>query len=64
MNLRLHKNATTTPARRTDIQSSSLPVAALAAELGATEDTIRRWKGRDSVEDLSHTALRAACMWM
>jgi transposase InsO family protein len=56
MNIRLHKNATTTPARRAYIQSSPLSVAALAAELGVSEDTIRRWKGRDTVEDGSHTA--------
>ncbi len=58
MNIRLHKNATTTPARRAYIQSSPLSVAMLAAELGVTEDTIRRWKDRDSVEDRSHTAHR------
>ena len=58
MNIRLHKNATTTPARRLYIQTSPLSVAMLAAELGVTEDTIRRWKGRDSVDDRSHTAHR------
>ncbi len=58
MNIRLHKNATTTPARRAYIQSSPLSVAALAAELGVSEDTIRRWKYRDTVEDRSHTAHR------
>ena len=56
MNIRLHKNATTTPARRAYIQSSPLTVAELAVELGVTEVTIRRWKGRDSAEDRSHTA--------
>ena len=58
MNIRLHKNATTTPARRRYIQSSPLSVAKLAAELGVSEDTIRRWRGRDSVEDRPHTAHR------
>lgn len=58
MNIRLHKNATTTPARRTYIQESDKPVAALSLELGVSEDTIRRWKGRDTVEDRSHTAHR------
>jgi len=58
MNIRLHKNATTTPARRVYIQESGKPVAALAVELGVSEDTVRRWKGRDSVEDRSHTAHR------
>ena len=56
MNIRLHKNATTTPVRRAYIQSSPLSVAALATELGVCEDTIRRWKGRTTVEDRSHTA--------
>jgi transposase-like protein len=58
MNVRLHKNATTTPAQRAYIQSSRMEVAALAAELGVTEDTIRRWKSRDSVEDRPHTPHR------
>lgn len=58
MNIRLHKNATTTPARRAYIQSSPLSVAALAVELGVSEDTIRRWKKRDTVEDRPHTAHR------
>ncbi|WP_424859328.1 IS481 family transposase [Tepidimonas sp. HKU77] len=58
MIIRLHKNATTTPATRAYIQSSSLSVAALAAELGVSEDTIRRWKRRDFVEDRPHTAHR------
>ncbi len=58
MNIRLHKNATTTPARRTYIQASSKPVRELAQELGVSEDTIRRWKKRDTVEDRSHTAHR------
>ena len=43
MMVRLHKNATTTPATRRYIQSSNLPVRRLARELGVSEDTIRRW---------------------
>lgn len=58
MNIRLHKNPTTTPARRAYIQCSTEPVAVLARELGVSEDTIRRWRGRDSVEDRSHSAQR------
>jgi len=57
MNLRLHKNATT-PIRRAYIQSSTLPVAALARELSVTEETIRHWKGLKSVEDASHAPHR------
>jgi len=37
MNIRLHKNATTTPARRRYIQTSPLSVARLAAKLGVLE---------------------------
>lgn len=58
MNIRLHKNATTTPARRAEIQSSTLSVAALAAQHGVSEDTIRRWIKRDTVFDRSHTPHR------
>ena len=58
MNIILHKNATTTPARRAYIQTSGKPVSDLANELGVSEDTIRRWKGRDTVTDRSHTPHR------
>jgi len=40
MNIRLHKNATTTPARRFHIQSLPLSVAKLAAKLGVSEDMV------------------------
>lgn len=40
--IRLHMNATTTPASRAYIPASPLSVAALAEELGVGEDTIRR----------------------
>ncbi|WP_435106562.1 helix-turn-helix domain-containing protein, partial [Arhodomonas sp. AD133] len=49
MNIRLHKNATTTPARRAEIQRSDKPVRELAREFGVSEDTIRRWKRRETV---------------
>ena len=60
MQLRLHANATTTPKERGYIQASSLPVAMLAAELGVSETTIRRWKTRTTVHDGSHTPQRLA----
>ncbi len=53
MELRLHKNAKTTPATRAYIQKSSKSVAALAAELGLSEVTVRRWRSRQTVEDRS-----------
>ena len=58
MEIRLHKNATTTPARRAAIQASDKPVRELAREFGVSEDTIRRWRERETTEDRSHTAHR------
>ena len=58
MEVRLHKNATTTPARRAAIQASNKSVRELAREFGVSEDTIRRWRKRTSTEDRSHTAHR------
>lgn len=58
MELRLHANATTTPRTRAYIQSSQLPVAVLAEELGVSETTIRRWRGRADVADRSHVPIR------
>src|SRR4051812_6642837 len=54
MDLALHANATTTPRTRAYIQRSKKPVAELAVELGVSETTIRRWRGRTSVGDHSH----------
>ena len=58
MNIRLHANAITTPKIRQYIQASHQPVPQLADELGVSEDTIRRWRGRDGVADGSHTPHR------
>lgn len=60
MELILHANATTTPRTRSYIQRCRKPVAALAAELGVSETTIRRWRGRSTVADRSHTPRRLA----
>src|ERR1700675_2534642 len=54
MELALHANATTTPRTRAYIQRSKKPVAELMAELGVSETTIRRWRGRTTVGDRSH----------
>jgi transposase len=54
MRVELHANATTTPRTRAYIQHSTASVADLAAELGVSERTIRRWRGRDQVTDRSH----------
>jgi transposase len=55
MELSLHANATTTPKVRAYIQHSKRPVAELASELGVSETTIYRWRGRTTVTDRSHT---------
>jgi transposase InsO family protein len=60
MELNLHANATTTPKVRSLIQRSKKPVARLAAELGVSETTIRRWRDRTTVADRSHTPKRLA----
>ena len=54
MELNLHANATTTPKTRAYIQRSKKTVAEQAAELGVNETTIRRWRGRNTVQDHSH----------
>lgn len=54
MKLSLHANATTTPRTRAYIQASTASVAALARELGVSETTIRRWRGRATQHDGSH----------
>ncbi len=56
MIIALHKNAATTPAIRQKISHSKEPVAVLAARYAVSEDTVRRWRERDSFEDRSHTA--------
>jgi transposase len=54
MDVRLHANATTTPRTRAYIQASTASVAELARELGTSETTVRRWRGRDTQLDRSH----------
>jgi hypothetical protein len=55
MELNLHANATTTPKTRAYIQRSKKPVAELVVELGVSETAVRRWRGRTTVIDRSHT---------
>lgn len=54
MRVELHANATTTPRTRAYIQQSTASVADLVAELGVSERTVRRWRGRSEVTDRSH----------
>ena len=54
MQIKLHANASTTPKIRLYIKQSSLPVSKLAKELGIAENTVRKWRARESFEDRSH----------
>ena len=58
MLVRLHSQATTTPKVRADIQASDEPAWVLARRHGTTEQTVYKWRHRDSVEDRSHTPHR------
>jgi hypothetical protein len=58
MMITLHKNATTTPAVRAQIQQSSGTDSEVAAQFSISRTTVQRWKHRDSVADRSHTPHR------
>ena len=57
MDIKLHKQATTTPKTRAEIQSApaSISDSELARRYGVTDVTVRRWRDRDAVYDRSHT---------
>ena len=55
MFVRLHSQATTTPKIRAAIQASIEPAWVLAERHGTTEQTVWKWRKRDSVQDRSHT---------
>ena len=50
-----HKTATTPPGIRQRLSGSSEPAAVLAIRSGVSEETARKGKRRDSVQDLSAT---------
>jgi len=52
-----HVNATTTEQMRAFIQESQMSVAQLSKVLNVSETTVRKWKQRKSVEDISSKAL-------
>lgn len=54
MTQQLHVNATTTPEMRAFIRASDMSVAALSRLLNISEATVRKWKTRDSLDDVSH----------
>ncbi|RXZ42061.1 IS481 family transposase [Crenobacter cavernae] len=58
MIVRLHKQARTTPAIRAEIQAATGTNVELAARYNVSVSTIAKWRGRQSVEDRSHTAHR------
>jgi transposase-like protein len=58
MELRLHKNARTTPAVRAEIAASTEGVSALARRYGVGRGTIYKWKRRARTLDRPHTAHR------
>ena len=58
MLISLHKQATTTPKIRAAIQASTEPAWMVAERYGISEQTVWKWRKRDSVHDRSHTAHR------
>lgn len=58
MLISLHKPATTTPKIRAAIQASNEPAWMVAERYGISEQTVWKWRKRDSVHDRSHTAHR------
>ena len=58
MLISLHKQATTTPKIRAAIQASADPAWMVAERYGISEQTVWKWRKRDSVHDLSHTPHR------
>ncbi|NDY94102.1 IS481 family transposase, partial [Ideonella livida] len=58
MLIKLHKNATTTPATREAIQKATGSDYEVARQFGVSRDTVRKWRKRDTVQDGSHTAHR------
>ncbi|MEW6102882.1 MAG: IS481 family transposase, partial [bacterium] len=53
MQIKLHKNATTTLAIRRVIKESPLSAYALAKKYGLSQTTIHRWKNAPNLEDKS-----------
>lgn len=58
MLISLHKQATTTPKIRAAIQASTEPAWIVAERYGISQQTVWKWRKRESVQDRSHTAHR------
>jgi len=54
MLIHLYKQARTTPEVRAAIQASTETAPVRAERFGVTEQTVYKWRHRDSVEDRSH----------
>jgi len=50
----LHGSARTTPKTRRELQNSQKSVKELALEYNIRENTVRKWRSRESVTDMSH----------
>jgi hypothetical protein len=55
MLIHLHKQATTTPKVRAAIQASDEPASVLADRFVTTEQTVYKWRHRNSFHNRSHT---------
>ena len=51
---RVHAQARTTPRTRAEIRASSASLGELAKRYNISRATVRKWKRRDSPDDLSH----------
>ncbi len=58
MLIHLHQQATTTPKVQAAIQASAEPASVLAERFGTTEQTVYKWKHRNTGHDRSHTPHR------
>lgn len=58
MLIALHRHATTTPKIRAAIQASDEPAWLVAESYEIGEQTVWKWRKRDSVQDRSHTPHR------
>ena len=50
----IHPQARTTPRTRAEIKASASPLSELAERYNITKATARKWKSRETTEDLSH----------
>ena len=62
MLVRLRSQATTTPKVRAAIKASADPAWMVGERYGISEQTVLKWRHRDSVEDRSHTPHRLQTM--